>query len=380
MSGPRVRTRSIGQAGGTATWYDGILSPKPSSSLWSEECGDITGNFDGVNPFTLTRTNNLAWALYGRMRANGYGWTYNGYVKTSTPGNHFNTTSVEPTDNETLSEALARTNPNRVIVDTPVFLAELREIPRLVSHFAQLGMKQFRDKPISSVASNYLTWEYGVSTYMRDLYGMMQFQNHVEQRLRELKNLQSGQAGLGRKWTVWKDTVVGSPWVTYASPLYQESNMVSAIWATERKKWASTRWVPINDISSFNDDHLRRLANRIVFGRDISFSTLWEAMPWSWMIDWFSNIGDLASLSRNTLPVKHDGSCVMQSTRTRVLSVTPVSGPGLGYFSASAGKSETRVTLRRTPWTFGPLPEFNLPFLSGKQLSILSAISVTRRR
>lgn len=373
----RNRARMIGMPGGTATWYDGTLSPQTSSYSLIETCNDIVGNYGGNNPFYLLRTSNLAWSLRGQTNVNGFGWKYNGYVRTSSPGAHLGPTTTAPTDNQAISEALAKTNPNRPHVDVPVFLAELRDVPRMMRYFSQIGYKMFRDRPITSVAEAYLTWEYGIKLFMEDLFRMMDFTNATEKRLRELRNLQTGRSGLGRNATIWKDEAVFAPWNTVATSLYQESNNVSAVWHTLREVWASTRWVPTVDISSLSDEDLRARANRIVFGLDLSFATLWEAMPWSWLIDWYTNIGDLMSLSRNTIPVSHEGSCVMRRTTTRLKSLVKTSGPGV-LSATNVGVSATRLELMRTPVTFGPLPEFNLPFLNGKQLSILSAITVLK--
>lgn len=376
----RIRSRSYSVPTGSAKWYNNTLGDAPSYFSVSEVCSDVVGNWNGVNPFSLTRTSTLLWTLQGKARADGLSWTYNGYCRAGSPGPHTAALTQEPTDNQALSEALARTNPNRSVIDLPIFLFELREIPQLLRHFSELGFKKFKDRPLREIGSNYLTWEYGIKPFTADLVRMMDFTNHTEKRLRELRNLQSGKGGLGRKWTVWRDKAPFAPWTTFASALYSEGNMVSAIWHTEREKWVSTRWVPTTDLSTMTDDELRARANRIVFGLDLSFATLWEAMPWSWLIDWFSNVGDIMSQTRNTIPVKHDGSCVMRRTRTRLTSVTPVSGPGLGHFRANAGPYSVRTELLRTPMFFGPMPEFNLPFLNGRQLSILSAIVVTRGR
>jgi hypothetical protein len=304
-------------------------------------------------------------------------WTYNGYARTGTPGSFRAATSTEPTDNEALSEALARTNPNRTKVDGLVFLAELRDIPRLLQYFAHIGFKAFRDRPIRSIAEAYLTYEYGVAAMMSDVVKTLDFVNHTEKRFRELKNLQSSKNGLGRIWTVWRDSNPGTPTNIVATGLYNEGNTVQYQVTTDRRKWVSTRWIPQVDLSSFTDDQLRNRANRAVFGTDLSFATLWEVMPWSWLIDWFSNVGDIASLSRNTIPVKHDGSCVMLKTVHRMQSAKIVSGPGLLTAHVKSGHGQ-RISLRRTPMVFGPLPEFNLPFLNGKQLSILSALTVLK--
>lgn len=374
----RLRTNNYAVAAGTATWHDGTLTPKPSGYSVDEWCSDIVGNYGGDNPFHLTRTCNLAWSMFGRSKPSG-GWNYNGYCRTSPAGAHLPPSSSEPSDNEALSYALARTNPNRPEIDLPVFLFELADIPKTLRFLTELGFKKFRRQPVKTVAEGYLNYEFGVAPFLRDIFSMMDFTNSVEKRLRELRNLQSNKKGLGRGKTAWETDEVFAPWTTVATPLYQENNVLSAVWHTRYRKWCTTRWVPTTDITTLSDEDLRARANRIVFGTDFSFATLWEAMPWSWLIDWFTNVGDIVANSRNTIPVTHERSCIMKSIITRLESVKIVSGSGLSTATVKASKIPTRVDLNRTPWSGSLTPEFTLPFLNGKQLAILGAIGVTRR-
>jgi hypothetical protein len=328
----------------------------------------------------------MSWALFGES-APGTDWSYRGYVRTGTPASHVGSpATTEPSDNETLSRALAATDPNKPHVSVPNFVAELRDfkfkqIPQELSRFSRTGFRLYgnvRLKDLQDLGTNYLSYEYGIKPFMKDLYGMMAFVNKAEEKFRYLKKLQANKTGLGNHATVWECETFKEEWDSYVSGLYSESNRVRETWTTTHKKWASTLWVPTVDLSQFSDNDLYSRAQRVVSGMDLSFATLWEAMPWSWLIDWFSNAGDMYQLSRNTIPVDHSGSCIMRSVHTGITKARLISGAGMNSCRVRPNK-EARVELKRTPlYGIQPRLEFNLPLFDGRQLSILSALTVTR--
>lgn len=345
----------------------------------------MVGNFEGTNPFYLHRSNNICWSLTGHSFP-GTDWAYNGFVRTGDAVFHHGATTPEPTDNQALSHALAATNPNKPHVSLPNFVAELRdykfrEIPAALKKMSRFGANKYHDIPIArlkDIGSDYLTYEYGIKPFMQDVGRMMDFVNRADMKYRYLEKLRASKTGLGNSATVWNDETFGGVYDSYVTGLYSESNVVRETWKTVRKKWVSTMWTPTVDMSQYTDDNLRALANRIVTGSEVSFAALWDAMPWTWLIDWFSNAGDMYSLSRNSLPVSHNGSCVMTSIKTGITSAVLISGGGLTSCKVHPNAGN-RVTLNRVPlYGIQPRLEFNLPLFDGRQLSILSAIGVTR--
>jgi hypothetical protein len=131
-------------------------------------------------------------------------------------------------------------------------------------------------------------------------------------------------------------------------------------------------------------------ATRALFGAHITPSVMWEALPWSWLGDWFGNIGDIASnMSSNAVDnLTADYAFVMRhktvTTRWESFGSWPTfSGNGLyGPIeggSASAYGEETIETKSRaaaTPYGFG----VNFDGLSGYQASILAALGISRSR
>jgi hypothetical protein len=291
-----------------------------------------------------------------------------------------------PSDNAALAMGLARTNPNRPEVDLPVFLFELADIPNMLRRWGQEimrtpfrigGAKDLRFLPRQS-ARRYIEYQFGILPFLRDLAKILDFQGTVDKKVAALKKLGNPLA-TSSSATVWSAFAQSGPWNDYATTLYQEHRQVTSMYRTDWKAWVSTKWksqIPLPAPGSYDE---RQLARRLAFGEDISFSTLWEAMPWSWLIDWFSNIGDIAMAHRNTIPVTHGGSCVMRmATSKSVITgyILPVSGDTI---SVNMPPFLYQTKSRGVMGDAAPLPEFNLPFLSGEQLSILSALAVLKR-
>jgi hypothetical protein len=371
---------------GTAKWRgSGTIANQNSSYTRVEECWDVIGNYGGQNPFELERTSNLVYTVSGNNDIGAFKqWDYGGWGFTSPPGSHMAASSSEPSDNAAFSKALALTNPNKPYVDLPVFGAELRDIPGLIKHALEAWAKgifsRYRTKDLRALSreagSDYLTYQFGVSPVVRDLMKMMDFLNQVERRIRMLEALLDREEGLNRSATVWENTSTFTPWVKPLTPFYNDSNTIELVWTTERRKWVSTKWKLEGNLPLSGNEDLRALANRLTFGQYASLSMIWELMPWSWLIDWFGNLGDLLNGQRNYLPVSHSGSCLMTKTLTRPRSWKVVNRVGTWSLTLSP---ETRVHLKRVVLPVAPHPEFSIPFLDGRQLSILSAISVTRK-
>jgi hypothetical protein len=230
------------------------------------------------------------------------------------------------------------------------------------------------DIPIGTAKRN-LEYQFGIMPIVNDLIKMLKFQELTDKRFRALKDLSKGSSV--RHATVYQDTSV-EPWSgsTFLTGLYQETTKIRWRMQTDRRIWVSTRWntdAPLPD----SDQELQRLANQLVVGSNISFATLWNAMPWSWLVDWFSNTGDIIQGWENTIPVNHTGSCIMRHTRKQVNAWEWTVEPSGGRQTLAPIPNLRETKFRSAAPSF-VLPEFYLPGLTGGQLSILSALTVVK--
>jgi len=110
---------------------------------------------------------------------------------------------------------------------------------------------------------------------------------------------------------------------------------------------------------------------------EITPSLAWELLPWSWMVDWFGNVGDLmaniSAASYDNLVAKY--AYIM---RTRRISYNTIQDQPL-----TIGKSlrlngtffvETKERAAASPYGFG----LDWNGFSTSQLAILAALGISR--
>lgn len=375
MAEARVRYRNGATVYGSATrGYDGYTVHSSYQPL-EEECHDIVGNPRGDNPFVLTRRTIKSLSVnsdYG----SGVQFSAADY-STGFPQalGHNPSTTTPPPDAISIADAIGKSNPSRPYVDLPVTLVELRDLPRAIKRIGDFLTGKSYSRPTklgSDVGSDFLSWTFGWAPLISDLRKLLSFQDAVDKRIAALNKL--SESGLHRKITVWEDSstaVIRQD--GYLLGLYGNEVTGSITRSTERHRWVSVRWEP-NPIYWSHDPDVAALARRVALGLNLSFATVWELMPWSWLIDWFSNIGDILEANRGSQIATPSSVCVMQETRSIETVNVSFSAPRV---SLTGGTSEL-VSKTRAPASAYPLPSAYLPILTGKQVSILSALAVTR--
>lgn len=269
--------------------------------------------------------------------------------------------------------ALARTNPGRAVVSLPVFVGELRDLPHAIKSAGDF-IRSRRGRGLKGISGQYLGYQFGWKPLFDDLRKMLQFQDHVDKRSRELARLYA-KGGLKRR-------VELGTWSSHAETnVTLDSTMGSSEFVTARKstdtsvrRWATVRWRPTKTHQVITDLLLRRLARKAVFGISIQAEDAWNLMPWTWLADWFSNCGDFLEAYNNRIPAACSVVNVMTHTKTqsvyrRTDSTSWVKG----------GDSRSEVETKNRSLSFGTI-EADFQFLSGRQLSILGALAITRTK
>jgi hypothetical protein len=132
-------------------------------------------------------------------------------------------------------------------------------------------------------------------------------------------------------------------------------------------------------------------ATAALFGVNPTPSVLWEVIPWSWLIDWFTNLGDVISnASENAV----ENEISMNATESRTIKIrdTFVShfsypewpkysehfGPfeGADNQAALVIESKSIRRIQSTPYGFG----VTFDQLSLRQQAILVALGISRVR
>lgn len=144
------------------------------------------------------------------------------------------------------------------------------------------------------------------------------------------------------------------------------------------KQWGSLKYYPTSPPGWKSDNEKLTYARSLAFGAGLRPSSLWNAMPWTWLIDWFSSLGDYIAANDNTVPVTLSHFSIMEYRG--IFAVDHSFYPGYNPYGASFvlnGKPVYEMKLR-SPIISPPSPSFHLPMLSGKQLSILSALAIQK--
>lgn len=391
MGFQRHRERSSPGFTGTATVTDDAGNvidnrSRTTGALLTEVCDDYVGDRSTVNFFNLTRHEAHIGGCFGKQRLTANSnWEYNNYPI----GNTLNASaghlaySLPSLD---VAKVLAMSSPSRPIVDLPVGGIELKDLPSMIRHAGRTIRKanRIRNRPSGSpprdgnsvtlkdIGEANLAWQFGWRPLIQDLTKLLDFQSMVAKRERELEKLASN-AGLRRRVQVGHQTLSSKSGnlILDSQPRCDGFHETT----TSAERWATVVWRPSKSLGLPTPDQRRQQAFRSALGLDLTISTVWELLPWSWLIDWFSNVGDFLSAHRNTVPAYPTMCAVMtrvESTKRWTITKTP---PGV----TATGTVAKRVLKTRSSFLPTPQLSVGIPFLGAGQLSILGSLAVTRR-
>jgi hypothetical protein len=378
----RVRTRSGPNEVGTFITIGSIPCQETPWShnwrRWSETCTDETFAGDG-HPFDMTKVSWMGTPL------NSMGTGCNGQAlqrtvnfvpqlframnpNPSNPGDH-NVIFGRPSNGALAAKLLAETSPSRPVVDLPVAIGELRELPLLI--------RGYGDGFLKALARGNLSYNFGIRPMISDLSSLLDFQDAFASRMRELNALKEGT--LRRKRMLFRGAGHSvNPNITINSGSTNGGSIVCSMDShSSEEVWGFVRWKPSIGFPQ-TDDALRRAARRAVLGLTVDFSTAWNLIPWSWLVDWSSSAGDYLMSNRNIIPCTATGLCIMSHRKTRNV-FTRIGGtfstPNIGPFGPWTVEIESKT---RSPAS--PTLSAQLPLLSWRQLSILASIGISKYR
>lgn len=365
----RTRTKTAYAAGGTWGRLDNGPGANPSPganiTVQVDTCTDETFAGDG-HDLTITKQ---AWNG-GRIQKaySGYysSW-FNNYACTYIRGRDADGTRVlplpdMPSNSWCATECLAKTNPNREEVSLPLFLYEIREIPSLI--------KSFGDKALSKDGADaLLRWEFGLKPMISDIIKFASFSYMFNKRMKEIRRL--NERGLRR-------TIHHGSWSEsqhYSGNLH--SNGATFLGkpmtkATTAEKWSYVKWTPDRDTLDMDPSEMMWKVLRVVYGLSIDTQFLWNAIPWSWLVDWGANMGDYLASRRNLIGASPSPVEVMTHTRTQ----TSFGSHKDGTATLSAGSVFYETKTRRRS---SPSLQAHLPIMNSRQYSILGSLAVLSR-
>jgi hypothetical protein len=282
----------------------------------------------------------------------------------------FGTDPNIPNNSALAVTCLKRTNPSKPHIDLPVALAELRDLPDMVKSGGETAAEKF--------AHGTLQREFGYAPFLSDLKKLFSFKDKVQKRVELLSKFKDGP--MLRKTKLYDSTVQSSIPAdrTVISGAFGSLSATVTSYTTVRRYYGYVTYTPNADMSKLigDSDALRAKARDIIGGLTIDASTIWQAMPWSWLADWFGNLGDYLEAHRNLLPLKAGTPRICKPIETTVtcrLNGNAVTGP-----------LSSQYVHKRT-WTSREIvsaafPSADLPFLTKRQVDILGSLYITRGR
>jgi len=254
--------------------------------------GNVGGNFDCIvykeeynpsGPVELRRFTDTSQP--------GYKLGYSGRLAAPPPGSVLDATIAKPDAAGRFAEAWNKMKPTKPDMSLANALVELRELPR------QLQQRFTRD--LLGASNFWVALQFGWLPLLRDVRKFVDIQRNGQKRLKQL--IRDNGRSVRRRITLLDETqpfgvtsgttysAFTNQFVTqmyYTTPQYRAQGMIySRCWASAKFRY----WLPPGP----RDVEWTKKMMRRIYGSYVSPSVVYNAIPWTWLIDWFSSVGDL---------------------------------------------------------------------------------------
>jgi len=290
------------------------------------------------------------------------------------------------TGSEYGAEAWNKAKPGKPGVDLAQALAELKDLPRLVT-----GLRdQFREaagnlpRAIRKGSQGHLAYQFGLAPLVSDLRNLHYTYKNQETILDQIRRDNGKGIRRRRKLvSIRRSTSTPRTDIRAVEPLIWIENP-TAVRLEEYSKevWFAGRFrYYIPDIGSVE---WRRRALTNLYGLRPNIRLLWELTPWSWLVDYFVDVGnELGNLQDDLAENLYADYAFMMAhqkvTITNRLTATCFSRSNSRPMAFSCAKQYLRETKSRivaSPFGFG----LNTDGLSSRQQSIIAALAGSRIR
>lgn len=283
-----------------------------------------------------------------------------------------------PTD-AWLTEVIKRTQDTGPIVDIPLSIAELKDLPRTIRH---LGERILTRASVKGVADDALALQFGFLPVLRDAANLVTLQRSLAARMARHRRKYRTRRSRGKLstpavyvgWAYWFPSSVG----TYTS----WGNFGTTFNATQTRdpapseQWFSAKIEPQHSLPEVLSEACR---NPTGVG-EASLSTLWNLIPWSFLIDYFSNLGDVIGLIGNRMPYKITSVCLMCTARLEVTQ-TPIMNTHPWIISQEWSEGKYAVVEKRRFVYGNPTAGVQFtPLISSGQAAMIAALAGASQR
>jgi len=258
---------------------------------------------------------------------------------------------------------IARSAPTNPLADAGTFLGELRQLPKVPG-------RDFYKHGLKGTGGEYLNVVFGWSPAWRDVRSFREANAKADVFLKRLER------GSGkytrRRYTlldtrdVTETTISANASSTLDLPgnPYRKNPLRRTTITTERV-WFSGAFTYLYQRTPTQSEFFKKIQDaRDVYGLDLSVEVAWNLLPYSWLADWYGNIGDVA---HNLTRFSQDGLTMRYGYIMRHKRIEYIYTYGPSSFTTVA---EVKQRRRASPFGFGVNPAS----LSDRQWAILAAL------
>ena len=380
----RSRYRSVvGQSGTATNKISGYKTHKAPVTFF-QVTTDVVGNHYGENPFDSRRgTITVPGLINGENSFSKYenypvSFASSGYNPTLTalPGESFGD----------VNKAIADSHPVSPPVSIPNFLYELKDLPGMIRHAISrasaledaakstsgrnglASVAKYMENP-KNPAEDWLNFHFGWSPLIGDLFALTGVARYLQQRLRWL-NTKAQRISRERQLGEFSSTT------SVVNAAY-DSNLGIYCNYTEYNKsrsWVVSHWKhsPVVSKALLENQFLTAM---IAAGFDAPISSIWNAVPFTWLTDWFVDIGSIITIRENRSGITFlNASMMTQRDRTLVLHPKVPSGwPFKTNVMQCEAVHKNRVPVAPSTPTVG-----GTNILQPQHLATLASLKVTR--
>lgn len=347
----------------------------------SEFCEDVIGVSVGDNqPFTVTRVTRSGGLINGKEASLLTGYIWNdypcAYIEDAYCVSHHSITG-RPTNGSMATNIAARTQPFRAEAVAWEYIDQLHNLGRSAeSKYSGALFRLLKVVPrsvwrkLSRAAKINLMIQFGLVPLISDINVLLSFQKRVDSRVKEMERLY-GARGLRRTLHLWD----GSHMTNISNQTIQSNGVLLHARITKTTTIGINghiRWYGIFPLGK-TDERLHSMATKAIAGTELDPFVIYELMPWSWLVDYFLNLGSLVKAAKNSFTCYHEQVTIMEHKCTRTISSNHDTASGevvvtcTPMFVTSESKTRNLAT---------PTLNAQESVLTNAQLSILGSLAV----
>lgn len=286
--------------------------------------------------------------------------------------------------------AIARTIPTNSAADVATFLGELREgLPSIIgSAMFKSGFRDYR-----KVGGEYLNVEFGWKPLISDVQKFYTAVKDSDKILAQLRRDSGRNVRRKYRFPIETDTTetvmltgrTASPWpINNTGYQVLVSNGANArltkTTKVTREVWFSgcyTYYLDPGDTAMGKAVRFQQEAAKLL-GLELTLETLWNLAPWSWAVDWFTNVGDvihnMVAFSQDGLVMRY-GYLMETAIHEETYTMTGIKSQqgNIPDSLTETFRTISKTRIKASPWGFG----FN-GGISNRQLAIVAALGISR--